>query len=108
MTSEIEDRFDRTLECIRLHYQGLPNPLKVTFDIYWAFFELFETFDQYVEFFLLQDLVQDGQVQFYLGSGDFTKSALPQDVDQYREYMSNAKAFLTARNSRIQEWSDKK
>jgi len=105
MTSQIEDRFDRTLECIRLQYQGLPNPLEVTLDIYWAFFELFETFDKYVEFFLLQDLVQDGQVKFYLGSADFTQSALPQDVDQYREYMSNAKAFLVSRNSRIQEWS---
>jgi hypothetical protein len=105
MNSQIEDRFDRTLECIRLHYQGLPNPLEVTLDIYWAFFELFESFDKYVEFFLLQDLVQDGQVKFYLGSGDFTKSALPQDVDQYREYMSNVKEFLTARNARMHYWA---
>jgi len=105
MTSQIEDRFDRTLECIRLHYQALPNPLEVTLEVYWAFFELFETFDQYVEFFLLQDLVQDGQVKFHLGSGDFTKPALPQDVDQYREYMSNVKEFLAARNSRIRDWA---
>lgn len=105
MTSEIEDRFDRTLECIRLHYQGLPNPLEVSLNIYWEFFELFETFDQYVDFFLLQDLVQGGQVKFYLGSGDFAQPALPQDVDQYREYMLNAKAFLVARNSRIHEWA---
>ncbi len=105
MSKQVEDRFDLTLECIRLQYLGLPNPLQITLGIYWTFFELFESFDQYVEFFLLQDLVQDGQVKFYLGSGDFTKPALPQDVDQYREYMSNAKAFLTARNLRIHEWA---
>jgi len=105
MSKHVEDRFDLTLECIRLQYLGLPNPLQLTLSIYWAFFELFETFDQYVEFFLLQDLVKDGQVKFYLGSGDFAEPALPQDVDQYTEYMANAKGFLTARNLRIQELS---
>ena len=105
MSKQVEDRFDLTLECIRLHYLGLPNPLQVTLNVYWAFFELFGNFDQYVEFFLLQDLVQDGQVKFYLGSGDFTKPALPQDFDQYNEYMSNATHFLRARNLRIDKWA---
>lgn len=104
MSKQVEDRFDLTLECIRLHYLGLSNPLQVTLEIYWKFFELFRDFGQYVEFFLLQDLVKDGQVKFYLNSEDFTKPALPQNLDQYKEYMSNAKMFLSARNLRIQEW----
>lgn len=106
MSKQVEDRFDLTLECIRLHFLGLPNPLQVTLEIYWDFFELFETFDQYVEFFLLQDLVQDGQVRFYLDSDAFTKPALPQDLDEYTEYMSNAKQFLASRNLRIHEWAE--
>ncbi|MFZ4065337.1 MAG: DUF6994 family protein [Rhodoluna sp.] len=103
MSKQVEDRFDLTLECIRLQYLGLPNPLQVTLSIYWTFFELFETFEQYVEFFLLQDLVQDGQIKFYLNPDGFDNPALPQDLKQYREYMKNAKAFLIARNSRMKK-----
>lgn len=101
----IEDRFDLTLECIRLQYQSLANPLENTLRIYWKFFELFETFNQYAEFFLLQDLVTDGKVNFYLPAEGFTKPALPQNLDEYREYMSNAKEFVRARSRRMQSWA---
>ena len=104
-SKQIEDRFDLTLECIRLQYQGLPNPLEITLEIYWKFFELFETFENYVEFFLLQDLVTDGKVKFYLPADGFTKPALPQDIHEYREYMSNVKEFVMARSRRMQIWA---
>lgn len=105
MNHKIADRFDLTLECIRLQYAKMPNPLQDTLSIYWAFFELFETFEEYVRFFLLQDLVVDGQVRFFLPSDDFTKPALPQDVGEYQNYMANSKAFLNARARRIHAWA---
>jgi hypothetical protein len=103
-SKQIEDRIDLTLECIRLQYEGHPNPLGATLAIYWKFFELFETFDQYVNFFLLQDLVPDGRVKFFLPFDDFKRPALPVDVDEYREYMANCKAFVRARGRRMNEW----
>jgi len=102
---QIEDRFDLTLECIRLQYQGAANPLQKTLALYWKYFELFKTFDQYVDFFLLQDLVEHGRVKFYLPHDEFGKSALPQDLHEYFEYMSNTKTFLHARNRRIHQWA---
>jgi len=108
LSRQIEDRFDLTLECIRLQYLNLPNPLQRTLGLYWKFFELFETFDKYVEFFLLQDLASGGEVRFFLPSDGFTKPALPADVDEYKEYMTKAKSFLRARNTRIREWATEK
>jgi len=105
MSKQVEDRFDLTLECIRLHYLGIPNPLQVTLKIYWEFFELFETFDQYVEFFLLQDLVHKGEVRMFLPFEDFSGRALPQDLDQYLIYMANATQFLSARSYRMSKWA---
>ena len=105
MNDQIEDRFDLTLECIRLQYLGLPNPLDETLGLYWKFFELFTDFEHYVEFFLLQDLVESGKVRFYLPNDGFAKSALPRSIDEYLEYMAKAKSFLRARNRRIQDWA---
>jgi hypothetical protein len=106
MNSQIEDRFDLTLECIRLQYEQSPNPLHSTLDRYWRFFELFETFEAYVAFFLLQDLVQDGAIRFFLPFDEFRRPALPLDVDEYRMYMANGKAFVRARSARMQEWAE--
>ena len=53
----IRDRFDLTLECIRLFYLQDKNPLTDVLDRYRDFFNLFTDFKGYVDFFLLQDLV---------------------------------------------------
>ena len=99
--AQIVDRFDLTLECIRLHYRGEPSPLAATLDRYADFFALFETFEGYVDFFLLDDLVQSSQVKFYLPfDGEFGQP-LPNTVDEYNEYMANTMGFVTARNRRI-------
>lgn len=100
----IADRFDLTLACIRLHYLGQPSPLSALFERYASFFSLFETFEGYVEFFLLDDLVQNGQVQFYLPFDGFERPPLPQDVAEYELYMQNTMSFVSKRNSRIEEW----
>ena len=103
---QIEDRFDLTLECIRLQYQGLPNPLAQTLNVYWKFFELFKTFEQYTEFFLLQDLIEDGEVKHYLPFEGFDRSALPANLEEYRQYMNNSMAFVRSRALRMKTWSE--
>lgn len=58
--SQISDRFDLTLECIRRRYlRTEPNPLRDVLYRYESFFELFNDFDGYVEFFLLTDLLEE-------------------------------------------------
>ena len=69
----IADRLDLTLECIRLYYEFLQdrpeqgstlpadydrtNPLGSVLHRYRWFFDIFESFDGYVDFWLLDDLV---------------------------------------------------
>ena len=102
--AQIVDRFDLTLECIRLHYRREPSPLAAALDRYADFFALFETFEGYVDFFLLDDLVQNGRVKFYLPfDGEFGQP-LPNTVDEYNVYMANTMGFVTARNRRIATW----
>jgi hypothetical protein len=104
--AQIVDRFDLTLECIRLHYRGEPSPLAAALDRYAGFFALFETFEGYVDFFLLDDLVQNGEVKFYLPfDGEFGQP-LPNTVDEYNEYMANTMKFVAARNQRIASQAD--
>ena len=97
----ISDRFDLTLECIRRHYLNEVSPLTTTLNRYRSYFDLFETFDAYVNFFELQDMVKGGQVRFFLPFEDFTEPAIPSSVSDYYRYMSNAKEFLVARGIRL-------
>jgi hypothetical protein len=100
---QIKDRIDLTVECVRRHYAGddAPFPLQAVLKRYDSFFELFGTFSGFVEFFLLQDLVCNGQVEFFLPFHDFSGPALPQGAEDYRWYMDRASAFIEARNHRI-------
>ena len=102
--SQIADRFDLTLECIRLHYRRELSPLAATLDRYADFFALFESFEGYVDFFLLDGLVQNGSVKFYLPFDGEFGPALPNTVDEYNEYMANTMKFVAARNGRINDW----
>ena len=49
--ARICDRFDLTLECIRRFYLGIENPLIEVLNRYSAFFNLFQSFEGYLEFF---------------------------------------------------------
>lgn len=99
---KIDDRIDLTLECIRRHYQAEDNPLATTFALYTEFFSLFGDFEQYVDFFLLQDLVAtNGAVKFFLPFDDFTTPTLPGTVEEYQTYRASVTEFVTARNGRI-------
>jgi hypothetical protein len=104
--AQIADRFDLTLECIRLHYLEQASPLAAALDRYANSFGLFDSFKGYVDFFLLGDLVQDGQVRFYLPfDGEFGQP-LPNTVDEYIEYMTNTMGFVAARNERISAFAN--
>jgi hypothetical protein len=75
----IKDRFDLTLKCIRRHYVGQPSPLDAAIARYADFFRLFGDFAGYVDFFHLQDGVNQATptVRFSLPFEDFSASPLP-------------------------------
>jgi len=70
---------------------------------YRDFFALFESFRDYVDFFLLQDLVTDdcSAVRFCMPFDDFKTPSVPKDFDTYMEYRRRSIEFIEARNRRI-------
>ena len=105
---KIADRFDLTLECIRLQYLGKTNPLKEVLDQNSPFFKLFESFAGYVDFFLLQDLVSPNyeSINFFTPIEQiFESSPYPESKEQYLQYMYSSTSFTTKRNKRIENVS---
>lgn len=99
----IRDRFDLTLECIRRHYLGEKSPLGATIARYADFFGLFGDFAGYVDFFLLQDAVNEGDltIKFSMAFAGFDGSPLPATLDAYIAYRQRSIEFIQARNRRI-------
>jgi hypothetical protein len=102
----IADRFDLTLECIRRYYLAEPGPtglLSRALARYPEFFALFGNFEGFVDFFLLQDLVDEATstVKFFTPFEDLTTSPLPGTLDAYRRYRERSIEFIEARNRRI-------
>lgn len=103
----ISDRFDLTLECIRRHYAGEPSPLSALLTRYADFFDLFGSFESYVEFFLLQDLLgRHAEIRWWLPFDDFARSPVPESVDEYAVYRAMTTDFVHARNQRIAAWAE--
>ena len=103
----IADRFDLTLECIRRHYLHIESPLSPVLTRYDAFFKLFGDFQGYVDFFLLNDLVnnQYSEVLFFTRDEPlFVTSPLPKDVSSYLVYREGSMSFVRLRNKRISKW----
>ncbi len=104
---KIGDRFDLTLECIARWYRGEDSPLVDVFDRYGDFFEWFGDFRGYVDFFLLQDFVDDEyQVNILTDFDNFQSSPLPQTVEQYRAYLQGLTEVLTLRAKRIERYAN--
>ncbi|MFA7267462.1 MAG: hypothetical protein WC054_14230 [Candidatus Nanopelagicales bacterium] len=101
--SRIADRFDLTLECVRRHYAGIESPMSSVLHRYEDFLSVFIDFDGYVEFFLLQDLVngQRSTIDFFLPFDDFEGSGMPRDAASYMRYRQAALTFIEQRNARI-------
>jgi hypothetical protein len=107
VNSLIDDRFDLTLECIRLFYLGQESPLYDTLFRYKKFFELFESFTGYIKFFLLDDLVDENQkIKFYLPFDDFKTKPTFSDIDEYLSYKKGVMNFIKSRNKRIETYAN--
>ena len=104
----IADRFDLTLECVRRFYSSEESPLSSVFERYRNFFQLFGDFRGYVDFFLLNDLVdsQYSTINYFNGFLKvFDNSPIPSTVDEYLTYRQNSMLFTQKRNQRIIESS---
>ena len=103
---QIADRFDLTLECIRRHYRAEASPLSAALARYTSFFELFDDFTGYVEFFLLNDLVdrERDQVLFLHPFASFGDPPVPRTVAEYVSYVTASNGFIRARARRIDAW----
>ena len=118
LDKKICDRFDLTLECIRLWYEcadkldAQKNPLIEAMKFSKDFFKLFGTghegFMEYVKFFLLDDLVDADykDVEFFMPFNGFDSvSPLPETTQDFRELMHKACLFIEKRNKRIDEYT---
>jgi hypothetical protein len=99
----IKDRIDLTLECIRRHYLNEVSPLTDVLGRYSEFFHLFESFEGYTKFFLLQDLVADdfSTIKFLAPFEDFKTPAVPKTLEAYLAYKNQTIKYIKARNNRI-------
>ena len=106
INKKIRDRFDLTLECIRRYYRDEDNPLNETLKRYSSFFTLFVNFQSYVDFFLLQDLVDNNysEIKYFIPFKSFEDSPLPSDTNQYKLYKENLSNFVVSRNERIKNF----
>lgn len=105
--TKISDRWDLTLECIRLYYKGEESPLYETINKDKEFFDLFVDFKGYVDFFYLQDCVTPdySSVVFWEGDGTFRDNPRPENVEDYFKFIDNMMEFVEKRNRRIAaEW----
>ncbi len=106
VNSLIDDRFDLTLECIRLFYVGQKSPIYDTLLRYKKFFDLFDDFIGYVHFFLLEDLIdENNSIKFYLAFDNFKTRPTFSKTDEYIMYKKRVMNFIKLRNKRITEYS---
>ena len=105
VNKKIRDRFDLTLECIRKFYNKEDSPLIKTFERYKQFFNLFDSFKEYVDFFLLQDLVTSdySSIKYLIPFESFENYPLPNDIEEYQLYKYNLSNFVSARSQRMKD-----
>ena len=107
---KIADRFDLTLECIRLYYNGeidiKINPLGETINRYTNYFQLFTDFKGYCDFFLLQDLTKNNynEIDFFLPFNGFTSKPRPSSIYEYCIYKEKSINFVNNRNEKIKKY----
>lgn len=102
---KICDRWDLTLECIRRYYAGETSPLDKALEKSGEFFRLFIDFKGYVDFFLLQDCVDDNyNVNFWLDTPLFISMPMPKDMGEYQKWIQSQLEFVAKRGKRIAEY----
>lgn len=103
------DRWDFTLECIRRYYAGESSPLDRSLWENEKFFNLFLNFKGYVDFFLLQDCVDEQyKVRFWDKTPIFEVNPMPKTLDSYLVWVKTQLNFTEKRNQRIQNYCNSK
>ena len=98
----IKDRFDLSLLCIKYYYEGKDNPIADVLKRYSFFFDLFNDFNGYVNFFLLNDLIdQKENIKYFLPFKEFEKDPLPKNKSEYLNYMNGLSNFIKSRNLKM-------
>lgn len=99
------DRWDLTLECIRRFYLGEPTPIDKAFERSREFFKLFVDFKGYVDFFLLQDCVDENyNVKFWLNTPLFVSMPMPKNMEEYEIWINSQLNFVSKRAQRIADY----
>ena len=102
---KICDRWDLTLECIRRFYAGESSPLDTALQRSKSFFDLFVDFKGYIDFFLLQDCVDENyNVIFWLDTPLFVGDPMPESVEEYMRWIDKELEFVEKRSKRIKEF----
>ena len=102
---KICDRWDLTLECIRRFYNGEPTPLDKALEKDKGFFNMFGDFKGYVDFFLLQDCVDENyNVKFWLDTPLFVSMPMPKNLDEYYKWIDSQLDFVAKRGKRIEDY----
>ena len=105
---KICDRWDLTLECIKRFYAGEPTPLDKAFAKSASFFQLFVDFKGYVDFFLLQDCVDENyNVKLWLDTPLFVSKPMPKSLEEYNYWIGTQLDFISKRGQRIAEYCRK-
>ena len=106
---KICDRWDFTLECIRRFYIGESSPLDTALQRSGDFFRLFGGFKGYVDFFLLQDCVDDDyRVKIWLDTPLFESNPMPKTLEEYYRWIQTQLDFVDKRGKRIKEYCNSK
>lgn len=106
LNSKIKDRFDLTLECIKLYYFDKKNsPLYEILSLNFDFFNLFgkgeDGFKNYIEFFFLEDCLVDNKcnIKFFIEE----KFENPIPSNKKRDLYLKTIEFIENRNKKIEE-----
>ena len=101
----ISDRWDLTLECVRRYYRGESSPLDTAIQKSKDFFDLFIDFKGYVDFFLLQDCVDENyQVKLWLDTPLFATDPMPNSLDSYLSWIDSELDFVMKRGKRMEDY----
>ncbi len=103
---KIRDRFDLTLECIRLYYEGnVTSPLTNTLNLYKDFLNKFVSFKEYVKFFYLDPFVDESynRVTFLLDFKGFNNNAIPTNENEYLNYLDRVEETIEKRTQLIKD-----
>ena len=104
--SQIRDRWDLTMECIRRHFSAQESPLTEVMAKNKAFFDLFVDFKGFVDFFFLQDCVSEDYKEVKMWFTPlYDSTVIPDSVDSYMKYIDAEMEFLRKRNKRIEKYA---